>query len=228
MNQAARGAAAAWILLGVSLLAWPGRADAQRSHDGQATSPATAPGFVAAPAPPRPPGALPAPGPGNQRPYTHRPYAHRPSRPGVIGVPVPVYVPSPVPVGIPDPYVWPYPYDPAMLYAPPSMDWPPAAPVEYPTGRYELRGDGVTTLYQWVWVPNPPPAAPPAPPTPPPGPPAAPAAPPETAAPPVSPAAPSPPVEVYRFTDEQGVVTWTDRWDSIPERYRSQARRLPF
>jgi len=39
--------------------------------------------------------------------------------------------------------------------------------VRYPHGRYELRGDGVTTAYQWVWIPNPPPppAAPPAPPT---------------------------------------------------------------
>ncbi|HET7875350.1 MAG TPA: hypothetical protein VFN71_07470 [Methylomirabilota bacterium] len=37
--------------------------------------------------------------------------------------------------------------------------------VQYPHGRYELRGDGVQTPYQWVWIPNPPPppAAPPAP-----------------------------------------------------------------
>jgi len=34
--------------------------------------------------------------------------------------------------------------------------------------------------------------------------------------------------EVFRFTDEQGVVNWTDRWDSIPEQYRSQAKRLPL
>jgi len=39
--------------------------------------------------------------------------------------------------------------------------------VWYPHGRYELRGDGVTTAYQWVWIPNPPPppAAPPPAPT---------------------------------------------------------------
>ena len=39
--------------------------------------------------------------------------------------------------------------------------------VRYPHGRYELRGDGVSTAYQWVWIPNPPPppAAPPPPPT---------------------------------------------------------------
>lgn len=23
-------------------------------------------------------------------------------------------------------------------------------------GRYVLRGDGITTAYQWVWIPNPP------------------------------------------------------------------------
>jgi hypothetical protein len=48
----------------------------------------------------------------------------------------------------------------------------PAPPtvVQYPHGRYELRGDGVQTAYQWVWIPNPPPpppapSAPPAPPS---------------------------------------------------------------
>jgi len=51
---------------------------------------------------------------------------------------------------------------------------PPAAPptyqtvVQYPHGRYELRGDGIQTPYQWVWIPNPPPPPPataPAPPS---------------------------------------------------------------
>lgn len=32
--------------------------------------------------------------------------------------------------------------------------------VQYPHGRYELRGDGFTTAYHWVWIPNPPPAPP--------------------------------------------------------------------
>ena len=42
---------------------------------------------------------------------------------------------------------------------------PPSLPtvVQYPHGRYELRGDGWTTAYHWVWIPNPPPP-PPAPP----------------------------------------------------------------
>ena len=42
--------------------------------------------------------------------------------------------------------------------------------INYSHGRYELRGDGIQTPYQWVWIPNPPPpppppAAPPAPPS---------------------------------------------------------------
>jgi hypothetical protein len=35
--------------------------------------------------------------------------------------------------------------------------------VRYPHGRYVLHGDGVTTPYQWVWIPNPPPPPPPPP-----------------------------------------------------------------
>jgi hypothetical protein len=45
---------------------------------------------------------------------------------------------------------------PPVTYAP-----PPSAPaiqreVVYPHGRHILYGDGVTTAYRWVWVPNPP------------------------------------------------------------------------
>ena len=64
----------------------------------------------------------------------------------------------------------------APAYAPPppsyasrTLQTPPAShptTVQYPHGRYELRGDGVRTAYQWVWIPNapPPPPAPAAPP----------------------------------------------------------------
>ena len=47
------------------------------------------------------------------------------------------------------------------VYVPPTA--PPTYPtvVQYPHGRYELRGDGIQTPYQWVWIPNPPPPAPP-------------------------------------------------------------------
>ena len=64
-------------------------------------------------------------------------------------------------------------YDPYLSYAPPVGYAPnsggaisvapspaPAPPgpsiVEFSTGRYELRGDGLTAPYTWVWVPNPP------------------------------------------------------------------------
>lgn len=56
-----------------------------------------------------------------------------------------------------------YAQPPVAAYAPP----PPRVQNEvvYPHGRYMLTGDGVTTAYQWVWIPNPPPppAAPPPP-----------------------------------------------------------------
>ncbi len=114
--------------------------------------------------------------------------------------PVPVYTPPPA-------------YSPTVVIAlaPP----PPPVPsvIEYPTGRFEMRGDGITSPYQWVWIPNPP-AAPPTPPLPP-----APRAP--LAAEPSS----SRPSQLYRWIDEDGVANWTDAWDSVPERYRAQAKR---
>ncbi|HEY7539682.1 MAG TPA: hypothetical protein VIF11_06040 [Methylomirabilota bacterium] len=83
------------------------------------------------------------------------------------------------------PYYYPpsvayYPpaYYPPSYYGPPPGSGPPAnyapttatvsvaqapAPptvVQYATGRYELRGDGVSTPYRWVWIPNPPTAPP--------------------------------------------------------------------
>jgi hypothetical protein len=63
----------------------------------------------------------------------------------------------------PPPYYAP-PYYPApVYYSQPTVVVQPPAPkpapavVRYPHGRYELRGDGVSTAYQWVWIPNPPP-----------------------------------------------------------------------
>jgi Domain of unknown function (DUF4124) len=88
--------------------------------------------------------------------------------------------------------------------------------VEFPTGRYELRGDGVTSPYQWVWIPNPPSAPPPDPVAPPPTP---------TLAPqPVTPR--RSPMTVYRWTDDDGVTTLTDNLDLVPTRYRAQAAGL--
>ena len=94
--------------------------------------------------------------------------------------------------------------------------------VEYATGRYELRGDGITTPYVWVWIPRPP-AGPPPPP----------AQAPPAQAPPAEPPASSSGSggdrsarvgDVYRWTDENGVTTWTDRLSRVPERFRSQAQ----
>src|SRR2546426_124181 len=95
---------------------------------------------------------------------------------------------------------------------------PPPRPsvVEYPHGRYELRGDGVTSPYTWVWIPNPPP--PPPPPAPPAG---APPAPPASGSP-----APERHSQVYRWTDGQGVTHLTDRWDAVPPEYRARATRF--
>ena len=107
------------------------------------------------------------------------------------------------------------PYTPSAMYAPPmggavSVAPPPPMPsvIEYPTGRYELRGDGITAPYRWVWIPNPPAAPPPvdAPTSP---------APPASRDP-----EPGPRTTLYRWTDKQGVVHLTDRRDTAPPQYR--------
>ena len=70
-------------------------------------------------------------------------------------------------------YAAPVYYSAPAVYSAPAtvvVQQPAPAPtysrvVQYPHGRYELRGDGVYTAYQWVWIPNaPPPPPPPAPP----------------------------------------------------------------
>lgn len=95
----------------------------------------------------------------------------------------------------------------AVAPAPP----PPPSPtvVEHETGRYELRGDGLSVPHTWVWVPNPP------------------AAPPEVAAP-----ASPPPADtasrrsaLYTWTDRDGVVHWTDNANSVPPEYRSKVQK---
>jgi hypothetical protein len=108
-------------------------------------------------------------------------------------------------------------YAPPVVYqAPPAYYSAPAMPrvVEYATGRYELRGDGVTTAYQWAWIPNPP--SPPPPPVEP-----------ASVAPPSAPApvTPSESREAFRWTDDNGVTTWTDRLDNVPVRFRAQMQR---
>jgi hypothetical protein len=102
-------------------------------------------------------------------------------QPPVYAYPPPVVAPayaSPPPAYAAPAYAPPPPAYAAPAYAPPppayasrtvALQPPPAShstTVQYPHGRYELRGDGVRTAYQWVWIPNappppPPPAAPP-------------------------------------------------------------------
>ncbi len=155
-------------------------------------------------------------GPRISRPFVGRPFVgpvlvRRFVPFGVVAAPVVVLTPPPVLYGSP-PVVSMSPavtYD-AMPAAPPEPP-PLSRVIQYPNGRYELRGDGIETPYQWVWIPNPPPLPPPAAPSP-------------------EPAAQQPPSasggEVYSWTDERGVTTWTDQWDTIPVPYRAQARRL--
>jgi hypothetical protein len=142
----------------------------------------------------------------------HRHFARPFVRSFVLSAPVVVYTAPPVISYPPASYAAPIYYPPAV-YSEPS---PPPTPsvVEYPTGRYELRGDGISTPYTWVWIPNPPP--PPA--EPPPAAPA-PAAPPRGRAPSDD---PSPPrhSQLYRWIDPEGVVHLTDRLDAVPRQYR--------
>jgi len=98
--------------------------------------------------------------------------------------------------------------------APAPVALPTPSVVEHPTGWYQLRGDGATTPYTWVWIPRPPATAQPEP------------APPPRAAevPPPDAAAPRARHDrVYRWTDEAGVTTWTNRLDRVPRRFRDQA-----
>jgi len=113
-----------------------------------------------------------------------------------------------------------YASPPAFAYPPPSPEPPLVRVVYYSTGRYVLYGDGMTSAYQWVWIPNAPP--------PPPPPPGAPPAPPPPSGPPAAAEpqpVPSSARELWTWTDEQGTAHWTDRRDNIPERYRVGAQR---
>jgi hypothetical protein len=91
----------------------------------------------------------------------------------LIGWPLgPAYAERVVVYAAPPVYVSPaYAAPPAVVYSSPSVYArphvivAPATPsvVEYPHGRYELRGDGVSVAYQWVWIPRVPPPPPPPP-----------------------------------------------------------------
>jgi hypothetical protein len=135
--------------------------------------------------------------------------------PGALYQPPPAE-PPPITVNV-SPVVYVSP----TVYVAPTAAAPPPAPVsapvppsivEYPSGRYELRGDGVATPYSWVWIPNPP------------------AAPPVAASLRDEPRAPAAAVTaarspVYRFTDDEGTVIWTNQVERVPEPLRTQAQR---
>src|SRR5262249_13647200 len=101
---------------------------------------------------------------------------------------------------------------PALQDAPPVSYAPTSSQgvVEYPGGRYELRGDGMTVAYRWVWIPNPP-AGPPG---------AAPAV-----GPPTAELAPARRGTIYHWTDIDGVTHVTGRWEMVPQLYRQQAKQ---
>ena len=161
-------------------------------------------------------------GPRAPRPFGH--HHHFFPRPFFVPSPFfPVVVVSPPAVVYAEPPVVYQPYQPPMVYPsaaatavpPPAPPPPPAIPsvIEYPHGWYELRGDGVSTPYIWVWVPKPPPP-PPAPPAPP------------TLAPPEAAPGRSSARKVFHWTDAAGVTHWTDQQDTVPPPYRADLQRV--
>jgi Domain of unknown function (DUF4124) len=149
--------------------------------------------------------------------FPPRPFVHHRFIPfGVPAGPVVVYAPSYVPDAgyAPSPGGYYYPddrsYD-ASLTGPADTSAaaaPPPMPtvVEYSTGRYELRGDGLTMPYRWVWIPN------------------APSGPPGTPQGGATFSLPAHHDRLYRWTDMQGVLHVTDRWEAVPPEYRAQAK----
>jgi hypothetical protein len=120
---------------------------------------------------------------------------------------IPVYAPAPVYTASP---VYVPVVVPVASSAVPAAPAPPSV-IEYPEGRYELRGDGMSTPYNWVWIPHPP-AGPPA------------STPPPTA---LSSGDRSPVrrSQLYRWVDAQGVVHLTNNADTVPEQFRQHSKR---
>jgi hypothetical protein len=140
------------------------------------------------------------------------PFGYYAAPPVVYASPTVYYAPPPVVYAAPPAYSAPpaYAAPPAPAYAPPLQQdvQPIQREVVFPTGRYVLRGDGVSTPYTWVWIPNPP-----------------------TAPPGGVPGTPSGSREteraIYAWTDGNGVTTWTDRLSKVPPDHRAKARREP-
>ena len=170
----------------------------------------------------------------HQHPFAFRqpfffPHHFRPFVPfgfgvGVVAPPLYAYAAPPAYYSSPS-YADPPPYyaPPASsYYAPPAYATAPSsgtvavAPVpnvvEYPNGRYVLRGDGITIPYTWVWIPNPPPPPPAAAPTDPPAP--------REQAP-----APRRESRIYRWIDDQGTVHLTDSLAAVPKKFLAEVNR---
>jgi hypothetical protein len=121
-----------------------------------------------------------------------------------IGTPsVIVTTPPPVPIVIESaPFVFAPPPVAAPIALPAPATLPTATLVDHPDGWYQLRGDGATTPYQWVWIPKPPEPAP------------------ARTAEPLARDARGP---AYQWTDDKGVTTWTNKLERVPKRFRYQA-----
>jgi hypothetical protein len=121
--------------------------------------------------------------------------------PIVFAAPHAGYVLSAAPPAYVDPSAVPAPPISRDIAVAPPPPPPPPEPdvVQYSAGRYELRGDGLTAPYRWVWIPNPPP-------------------------PPKS-AGDTRDTPVYGWVDADGVMHVTDRLGTIPPQYREQAKR---
>jgi hypothetical protein len=174
------------------------------------------------------------------RPFPNRPFGHRSfhhhfnNRFSSVGLPLVVYATPPLYYADPgyiDPpsYYSPPPvYSTPAYYSPPPIAAPavntiaiapvpppPSAPpaptvVEFATGRYELRGDGMATPYAWVWIPNPPSSPPPS-----------------RSANAGRDDASGYRSRLYRWIDEQGTLHLTDSLDEVPPQYRTPTKQAP-
>jgi len=252
MLKSARGLAGASLALVMCILVAPSFAFAQRAPGFRGGPPVVGGAnlgvsrSVAVPFPGRGPvvggstlgvgRSVAVPFPPHPHHFGPRPPFVRPPLPIAVvgGAPAVVYAAPPLydqayspPAYYPSAYYPAAYYDPSASYAPPSgtvsfAPDPTQRIVQFPTGRYEMRGDGVSTPYTWVWIPNPPTSPPPTPPT---APPAAATA--QPAAEPGSSGGQSAAriSRLYRWTDKQGAVHWTDRLDAVPEQYRPRVKQ---
>jgi hypothetical protein len=151
----------------------------------------------------------------------HRAFTPFVGAPGFIGTPSVIVTAPEVALAVeasPVVYVSPVISTPAAVAALPApATLPTPTLVDHPDGWYQLRGDGATTPYRWVWIPKPP---------------VAPASPAEPAPSAQGSDAPARPAEshardgrgqAYHWTDDRGVTTWTNRLERVPKRFRDQA-----